>query len=144
MNRVAVVRLEQTEGRHDRHAGRPRQDERSERKRRRPPEERDEHITLGADRAVALERHHLAAPERGDQLDADADRAADDEPHAVTVAPHPALEPRDRLRRHDDVRARRVRPASSRPAISQLPTWAVTDTTPAASPRTWLSLTRPT
>src|SRR5687767_4026737 len=45
-NGVAVVGIEETEGRHDRHTGRPRQDERSERKWCGPPEERDEQIAL--------------------------------------------------------------------------------------------------
>src|SRR5262249_16023860 len=69
---VAVVVSEQAERGHDRYAGRAREQERPERKRRRAAEERNTHVTARADRAIALERDDLAPTERGDQLHADA------------------------------------------------------------------------
>ena len=116
---VAVPGTQHAERGHHRDARRPRQEERPERKRRGTSEERDLDVAPGPQRPVALERHHLAAPERRQQVDADARVRAGHEAHATAVTAHPSLEGRHRLGRHHDMGA--PRGAMGEKASRQLP-----------------------
>src|SRR3989304_567927 len=68
LHRVAVARAKKAERRHHRHADGAGREKWPEREWRGLPEERNQHIAARAQRPVRLDGHHLAPPERGDQL----------------------------------------------------------------------------
>src|SRR4029453_772530 len=101
-HRVAPVGVEHAEGGNKWDPQRAGKDERSQRKRRRRPKERDQGLPAGSQRAVSLHRDDLAPPERGDQLERDGRRGAGNEAHAIAVPAHPSLERSHFLLGHHD------------------------------------------
>src|ERR1700730_2886228 len=68
LHHVPILRVQEAEGRQEWDLDRAGQPERPERESRRVPEERNLDGTHGAERAVPLHAHHLAASERGEQF----------------------------------------------------------------------------
>src|ERR1051325_8245255 len=108
LNDVPILRVQQAEGGQERHLDPAGEAERPQREARRSPEEGNLDVALGPERPIALHRHHLAAAERGEQLQRHRGTRPRDEAHALAIAPYPALQLLRLVRGDDHVRRPRA------------------------------------